>query len=313
MGIVLPVIAGLFISLLLGPLAGVAILIGGYFIDIGFLCILIMGWLTGYLVGKILIATKTRNERLAFWSGIFAGVTLVLSASFWFYMFAQMGDLSAATGLENGVYYPWEAPTRVYEVINAYVFEVGKKSQIALLTILVALITKLFTISVEFPGVSGLWLYSLWIVEAIFVVLWSGITSRQLAGKHGFIFCENCKKPAVTLFKSPLLAPIPAAFSDVLTKLQSDFEHGQFQVLPPVVWPNEITEPGDYSRLILKGCDSCDGLYCLDMLRVKVKWDGDHYRDSILEEIDDEDNPAVEHLLVSQDTYQRLVDRYTIA
>lgn len=305
-GVILPAIGGLAVVIAAGPIAGTFKLVGSYFIDVGFLGFLFTGFLAGLLTGKVVKITKTRNERFCFWLGIAVGLLHVLSAWFWFYVILQFGDVYAQTGLPNGVFYPWEAPERVLTLIHTYVFQEGKRGQFAFVTVISAIYTRIFYVTIEFPNFSGAWLYALWIFEAIIIVVWTGDTCKRTAGKHGFVFCDACNHEAAILFKSPLLQPMPTEDNIALSQFRNKLEKGDFKTLEAIPVAGTVTEPGDFSRLILRGCEKCHDFYCADIARVEVKWESNYYQDVDICEIDNEDDLVIEHLLLPTVWYERL-------
>ncbi len=176
----------------------------------------------------------------------------------------------------------------------------------ALLLFAVAYLTRIFYVAVEFPYFSGPWLYAFWALEAFLTILWTGVSCKAAAGKHGFVFCEKCNREAKVLFKSPLLQPLPDEFGTALMRFRSRLEEGHFDALESLPVAGAVSEPGTFSRLILRGCKKCQNFYCADVAKVEVKWDGDDYQDTDLREVDDEDNLIVEHLLLPTSWYVRL-------
>lgn len=305
-GVALSLVAVVVVPIVLAALGGAFKLIGTYFIDLGFFGVLATGGLTGLLLGKIIKIGKIRNERAAFWLGICAGILLLLWIWLWFYIFLQSGDIAASTGLADGVYYPWEDPGRTIRVIHLHAMAEGQRAMSALLLIGVAYLTRFFYVAVEFPYLSGSWLYAFWVLEAVLMVLWTGVSCKSSAGKHGFVFCETCNSEAQVLFKSPLLKPMPAESSNAIMRFRNRLEEGYFDALESLAVVESIKEPGTFSRLILRGCKRCQDFYCADVAKVEVTWDGDDYKDSDLREVDDEDNLVVEHLLLPTPVYERL-------
>jgi hypothetical protein len=306
LGAALSLTAVIVVPVALAILGGAFKLIGTYFIDVGILGVLLTGCFTGILLGKIIKIGKIRNERASFWLGIFAGVLLLLWVWLWFYIFLQTGDIATSAGLPDGVYYPWEEPGRTVRVIHVYAMAEGKRAMSALLPFTVAYLTRFFYFTVEFPYFSGPWLYAFWILEAFLMILWTGVSCKAAAGKHGFVFCEKCNREAKILFKSPLLQPMPAEFGNAIMRFRNRLEEGQFDALESLAVAGSVREPGTFSRLILRGCTKCQNFYCADVAKVEVKWDSEDYRDTDLREVDDEDNLIVEHLLLPAPWYERL-------
>jgi len=264
------------------------------------------GGLAGLLLGRIIKAGRIRNERAAFWLGILAGVLLLIWVWFWFYVFLQTGDIAESTGLPNGVYFPWEDPGRTVHVIHVYAMAEGKQAMSALLSVAVGYLTRFFFVAIEFPYLSGPWLYAFWALEAVLTILWAGFSCKAVAGRHGFVFCERCNREAVDLFRSPLLQPMPAAFDPAMTNFRNRIEDGDFDALESLQVAGTISQPGSFSRLILRGCIKCRNFHIADIAKVEVKWDSEYYQDTDLREIDDEDNLVVEHLLLPAAWYGRL-------
>lgn len=310
-GVILPVLAGSVMVLALSPFAGFFKWVGAYYIDLGFLGFLGIGLFMGQVAGKVVKKCKTRNERYCYWLGFLLGLLHVATAWLWFYVLLQLGDIKASTGLADGVYWPWEDIGRFFTVVHTYVFEEGKRGQLIFLTILSALFTKFFYVVIEFPNLSGTWLYGLWAVEAFLVVHLIAKTCEETAGKHGFVFCETCNRVSSVLFKSPLLKPLASSFAEQ-ARIRAELERGRLSPLEKLtpageLAPNgEINEPGEYARLILRGCKVCKNFYCVDIAKVNVKWDDFDVRLRELIEEDDEDSLVVEHLLIKPAWYERL-------
>ena len=305
-GIVLSLGAVIVLPLVLSLFGGAFKLIGTYFIDIGILGVLLTGALTGWLLGKVLKVGKVRNERIAYWLGIFAGILLVLWVWLWFYIFLQMDDLVASIGLPDGVYYPWEDPQRMFRVVHVHAMADGKRAMSALLIYGVAYFTKIFVVVVEFPHFSGPWLYAFWALEAFLLVIWTGNSCKAAAGKHGFVFCEKCNREATIMCRSPLLQPMPAEFSSAIERFRDRIERGSFAALQDLPLAGAVSDPGTFSRLVLRGCKKCRDFYCADIIKVRVEWDSDDYRDPTLREVDDEDDLIVEHLLLPRPWFERM-------
>lgn len=305
-GVVLSFVALIIIPLVLAVLGGTLKLLGTYFIDLGFVGVVLTGGLTGLLLGKVLKFGKIRNERVSFWLGIIAGFLLLLWIWLWFYIFLQTSGTATSDGMTDGVYYPWEDLERTARVIHVHAMAEGNRAMSAFLLIAVAYLTRVFYVAVEFPYFSGPLLYVFWALEAFLMILWAGYSCKAAAGKHGFVFCEKCNREAEVLFKSPLLQPMPAEFSNAIEQFRNRIEDGEFDALANLAVAKAVQEPGTFSRLILRGCKKCQDFYCADIARVKVDWDTEDYQNSDLREVDDEDNLIVEHLLLPTPWFKRL-------
>lgn len=304
-GIMLAVIGGLLAAPLIGALGSTMMLVGFYFIDVGFIGVLFTGGFAGMLMAKVIKLGKIRNERFALWGGLFIGFLGLLVTCFFTYVFLQIGDVEAATGLPNGVYYPWEDPERMFTIVHGYVMDDTKVASAVLPGLIVALLTKFFFFAFEFPHLSGVWLYGLWILEALILVLWAGLVSKTSAGKADYVYCEACEQEAQVLFKSPLLNALPLTSFPQEQKLQSDLGNGLYETLEALPVAKYEIQPDDYSQLILRGCDHCQELYCADLVKVVVKWDGYN-----LEQTENEGNRIIEHLMLPPSWYARLRDHF---
>jgi hypothetical protein len=304
-GIILAVAAGIVVALIIGLLGGAMMLVGFYYIDIGFLGIVATAGLGGVLMGEVIKLGKIRNERFAYWGGLFIGFLALLITCFFTYVFLQMGDVESTTGLPNGVYFPWEDPERMFSIVHAYVMDDTKTASAILPGLLLAVLTRLFFFAFEFPHFSGFWLYALWVLEALILVFWAGSVSKTTAGQADFVFCEACSREAQVLYKSPLLNALPMKDQAGLQKLRLELEKGVFETFETLPVAKEKIQAEDYSQLILRGCDHCHDLYCADLVNVAVKWDGYD-----LEQNANNNLRVVEHLMLPRVWYTRLRDYF---
>ncbi|MEH6403678.1 MAG: hypothetical protein V7750_09930 [Sneathiella sp.] len=305
-GIILSVFGTCIAALIAGPLMAVFKLIGTYFIDVGFFGVLLAGWGVGNAVGSVIKLTKIRNEGYSFGVGLVAGLILVLSTWFCFYVLLQSGDVQAKTGFANGMYFPWEAPGRFFSIIDAYAFEEGKRGQFLALLVLTAFITKIFVFYYEFSNISGFWLYGLWSIEAFWLIGFTAYTCKSKAGKHGFVFCETCNQEASILFQSPLLVKMPNAYGPEMANFRHKLEQGKVKELTSLPVASDPKKAGHYSRMILRGCHKCHDFYCADIATVEVKWDEAYSEEIGTEIIQDDENLLIEHLLITHKQYVQL-------
>jgi len=193
----------------------------------------------------------------------------------------------------------------MFTTVHAYVMDETKTTIAVLPGIAVAFLTKFFFFAYVVHHPSGLWLYGLWGVEAMIIVLWAGYVSKISAGKVDFVYCETCDQEAQILFKSPLLNSLPLSNFARMQKLQSELENGAFEAFEALPVARDEIQPDDYSQLILRGCDQCHELYCADLVKVAVKWDGYD-----LEQATNNGGPVIEHLMLPPTWYTRLRDHF---
>jgi hypothetical protein len=304
-GVLLAAVAGFVAAPFIGMLGGTMMLIGFYFVDLGFIGIVATAGFGGVLMGKIIKFGKIRNERFAYWGGLFIGFLALLITCFFTYVFLQMGDVESTTGLPNGVYSPWESPERMFTIVHAFVMDDTRTARTVLPGLVVAWLTNFLFFAVQHPHPSGFLLYGLWGVEALILVFWAGFVSKMAAGRADFVFCETCSEEAQVLFKSPLLNALPLKDLPRMQKLRSELEKGVFEALETLPVATEKIQAEDYSQLILRGCDRCHELYCADLVNVAVKWDGFD-----LEQTANNGSRVVEHLMLPPAWYIRLRDHF---
>ncbi|NDW53895.1 hypothetical protein [Aliiroseovarius sp. PrR006] len=152
----------------IGGFAGaIKAVIGSYMIDISLLAVWVLASVSGYFSGQILDrmgATRPVAFRVL---GFGTGVVFLISMWMWFGLMLQIHPaVEELIGTEN-FYFPWENPIETFEVIRAYVGADGLRMQLVLLTFTTAVLTKVFYVVAEFPGLSGAWLVAFWVIESL--------------------------------------------------------------------------------------------------------------------------------------------------
>lgn len=310
-GVLLPVIACCAIVVFISPVAALFKLLEGVFVDIGFLGFLISGFAASAVVCKAIKLAAITNERFSYWFGIFTGVVFVLSSWVWFYLiFLYQGNVSPLTHVAGLFDAPMETLESIFKALKTFANSQAKTTQIGLLAFLTAIYTRMLVVIVEVPALSGAWLYGAWILETSIVVLLMGDYCRRAAGSHGYVFCDTCQQETAILYKSPLLRAMPAKDSPALTRFREKLEKGDFSVLENISVAKNVTSSGEFSRLILRGCENCHDFYCADIARVAVKQEVDFDLDLDTDVTDDEDDLVVEHLFLPATWFERLSNHF---
>ena len=252
-------------------------------------------------MGRIIKICQIRNEHFAFWGGLFVGFLSLLVTCFFTYIVMQIGDVKAESGLESGVFFPWEDPARMLVVVHTYVMDDSKVASAVLPGLVVNLLTRFFFLPSEFPHLSGFWLYALWLLEALILVIWAGAASKSAAGRSDYVFCETCQQETKVLFNSPLLNLIPIKDLQWMQRFRSELEGGNFAQLENLSVAAGKISDDDYSKIVLRGCDHCEDFYCADVVSVAVTWDGYD-----LEQASNQNTRVIEHLMLPAVWYQRL-------
>ncbi len=292
------------IAAVVGFGAGVFKVLGDVYIDLGLLGIGIASIIGGTGVAKVVKVAKIRNDRFAFWLGAAAGFAMLVVAWHLHYVFMQVEDM-ALLGLSNEIHYPWQDFGRFCFLVDRWVHPADERTVTLLAVYASAYFWDGLFAYAEIPAPTGLWSYGVWGIEALILILHTGHTCRRAAGRHGFVFCEDCKMEAKVLYRSPLLQALPRDGGAERDAFRAKLEEGRFEALERLPRAEGEIEPGRFARLVLRGCDTCRNLYCADVAEVEVK-----LHDRFLVEVDNDDALIVEHLLIPREWYERLGSRF---
>lgn len=301
-GLILALGLSLPVVILVGGVAGVFKLMGTYFIDLGLLGLAACGGLGGWLVGWAARLGHIRNQAVLRGLAVAAALSLVVMSWALFVDFLQVYELPA--GLPIGVWHPWEDWDRSWTIITTYSSDPNRPAQSVLLMWAIAKLTGLI-VDVEFRHLTGIPLLLLWSTETLALALAAMLTVMRVAGSQGFVFCETCRRPARTLWRSTLLEPRPAPDSEEFATFRGRLEAGDLAGLATLTPDPGPVRAGSFHRLVLIGCTRCHAFQCVDLRRATVK-----SRQGEWGVEDDLDEPPISHLLVPPDCAERLRQTY---
>lgn len=231
-GLVVTLIAGVATGLVLGVTYGIAVWLIP-FVYANFLLTIALGMGIGWVVGRSVRTMRVRNVPLAVGVGVISGLVGLHAA--W------VGWLFALSGWQ-AIFYSPVAIAQLLPILG----EDG-----------------VWGMS-EGATVKGVFLYLIWLSEAVMIVGVSAAFAIRALRKTPY--CETCGKWMLEPQQLPPLSPIvdPDA-------VRRDMERGDFGILEQMTPADE--EAHACAQLDLIDCDTCDNLHLLTMRNIALTLD----------------------------------------
>ncbi len=115
---------------------------------------------------------------------------------------------------------------------------------------------------VEFITIEGGLLYTIWVIEALVIVVSSSLAALMTVEASENTFCEACEEWAEDVYYSPDLEAIGNEES-FRAELEAD-PLGRLVAIPPA----EPQVPGTTSRIRIQACPNCENFLSLDVQKI---------------------------------------------